>query len=121
MAQNVPFLTARFRKLLAELPHLPRALALVWQAARHWTAAWAALLVVQGLLPLATVYLSRALVNRVVAAFRSRGAWEDLRPALVLVALMAGILLLAEALRAAAGWVRTAQSELVQDHISRLV
>jgi ATP-binding cassette subfamily B protein len=40
---------------------------------------------------------------------------------LVLVAIIAAIMLLMELLRAASGWVRTAQAELFKDHISALI
>ena len=46
----------RLGKMLTALSHLPRAIALVWGATRSWTAAWATLLLIQGLLPAATVY-----------------------------------------------------------------
>ena len=42
-------------------------------------------------------------------------------PALFLVAVMAGIMLVSELLRGVAGWVRAAQAELVQDHITSLI
>jgi ATP-binding cassette subfamily B protein len=76
---------------------------------------------VQGLLPVATVYLTRLLVDRLVTAAGAGGTWDTLAPLLLLVALMAGVVLLGEALRCAAVWVRTAQSELLKDHISGLI
>ena len=117
----LPLLSSKLRKAAGQLRYLPRALVLVWTAARRWTSAWAALLAIQGLLPVATVYLTRPLVNRIVAAVRAGGTWESLRPALVVVVAMAAVTLLAELLRTAIGWVRTYQSELVQDHITGLI
>jgi ATP-binding cassette, subfamily B, bacterial len=111
----------KLRKAAAQLRYLPRTLGLVWAAARRWTTAWAALLAVQGLLPLAMVYLTRPLVDRTIAAVKSGGAWESVRPALVVVVALAAITLLSELLRTAIGWVRTQQSELVQDHINGLI
>ena len=105
-------------QVYAQLPYLPQAFTLVWAAARRWTVAWAVMLVLQGLLPVATVYLTRTLVDTLVAALDSA---SSLRPTLILVALMALIMLLQELLRSATSWVRTAQSELVQDHISHLI
>ncbi len=113
-------LPPKLSNALAQLPYLPRAFSLVWTAARRWTVAWAGLLLAQGLLPIATVYLTRAAVDSLVAALDA-GDWANLRPTLFLVALMAAILLLMEVLRSLTGWVRTAQSELVQDHISGLI
>jgi ATP-binding cassette subfamily B protein len=94
---------------------------LIWAAARRWTLAWVILLVVQGLLPVATVYLTRLLVDSLVAAMGAHGSWESLRPTLLLAGLMALVLVLAELLQGATEWIRTAQSELIQDHISALI
>lgn len=113
-------LTARLREVVAQLSYLPQTFHLVWAAARSWTLVWTVLLVVQGLLPVATVYLTRLLVNSLVAVAGTGKSW-DIWPIIVPVALMAGVLLLSELLRSAIEWVRTAQSELVQDHISGLI
>jgi ATP-binding cassette, subfamily B, bacterial len=121
LSNSRAILAPRLRKALAHLPYLPRTLALVWQAARRWTLAWTLLLVLQGLLPIATVYLTRSLVNRAVVVFRTRGDPSALRAMLIPAALMVAVLLLAEILRSASGWIRTAQAELVQDHIAALI
>ncbi|HEX6292771.1 MAG TPA: ABC transporter ATP-binding protein [Herpetosiphonaceae bacterium] len=111
--------TTRPRQLVAHLGYVPRALGLVWAAASGWTLAWCALLVVQGLLPVLTVYLTRHLVDGVVAAV---GAEPRITPAIMLVAglLIAG-LVLSEVLQSVLEWVRAAQAELTRDHISALV
>jgi ATP-binding cassette subfamily B protein len=121
MVENLRILGTKFRDALAQLPYLPRSLILVWTAARSWTLFWIVLLIVQGLLPAATVYLTRLLVNSLVAALGAGTDWARIGPAMVLIGLMAGILLLTEFLRSATSWVRTAQSELVQDYISALI
>lgn len=90
----------------------------MWQAAPGWTVIWTVLLLVQGFLPVATVYLTRPLVNGIVAAVRSGGNW---RPILLPAVLMAIVQLLAELLRGTNNWVRTAEAELVQDHITGLI
>ena len=117
----VRLIVPKLRNAAAQVRYLPRALGLVWAAARGWTAGWVGLLAVQGVLPLATVYLTRALVDGVVGAVRAGGEWGSVRPVLVLVAVMAGVVLLAEALRSASGWVRAHQSELVEDQIAGLI
>jgi ATP-binding cassette subfamily B protein len=114
-------LGAKFRKLAAQFPYLPQALRLVWTAAPRHAGLWVALLVLQGLLPIGTVYLTRSIVNALVAAVRSTDPVAAARPALLLAALMVALLLLAEGARAAAAWVRAAQADLVQDHISSLI
>src|SRR5439155_14371797 len=57
-----------FLRAKSSLPYLFRTLGLVWRAAPGWTAAWVALLVAQGFLPVAIVYLTRPLVNGITAA-----------------------------------------------------
>lgn len=109
------------RKLVRQLHNVPRALALVWAAAPRWTTFWLIMLVVQGLLPIATVYLTRALVNDLVLAIRSAGAWPTVRPVLIVAAWMGVCLLAAELLKSLAAWVRSAQSELIRDHITALI
>jgi ATP-binding cassette, subfamily B, bacterial len=111
----------KLRMARAQFPFLLRALRLVWAAAPIWTLAWASLLIVQGLLPVATVYLTRTLVNQLVASIRSGGSWEQIQPTLILAAVMLGIMALIELLQSVTEWIRTAQSELVQDHISALI
>jgi len=114
-------LTVRLGSAIAQLSYLPQTLRLVWSASRYWTLAWIVLLVIQGLLPVATVYLTRLGVNSLVAVAGTGSSWESIQPILIPVVLMAGVLLLTEFLQSAIEWSRTAQSELVQDHISALV
>ncbi len=121
MPGRLRLLSTKLRFALAQMAYLPQALALVWTAARRWTIAWAVLLLVQGLLPVATVWLTRLLVDGLVAAKDAGATWDTLAPLLLIVALMASVMLLTEILRSAAGWVRTAQSELLKDHISGLI
>jgi ATP-binding cassette subfamily B protein len=115
------FVASKLATLRRQLPYLPRALAMVWLASRHWTAAWLSLLVVQGLLPVPLVLLVRTLVDTLVPAIDAGGSWEIAKTPLLLALLIAGLLLLTELLRACTRWVSTAQAELVQDYISRLI
>jgi ATP-binding cassette, subfamily B, bacterial len=116
------YIRARLQKLAEQLQYVPRAMALVWAAARPWTAAWGVLLVLQGLLPVATVYLTRALVNALVPALRNAGlGWEAFKPAIILAALTGLVMLLASGLRSISTMVATAQAELTSDYIQQLV
>ena len=90
-------------------------------ATRNLTLAWAILLVVQGLLPAAAVYLTRPLVDSLVLAVNAGGSWESIRPVMLLAVSMGGVLLLTELVQSANSWIRTAQAELVRDHLSSLI
>ena len=69
-----------FDRLRTSLPYLSRAFSLVWAAARRWMVAWAGLLLAQGLLPVATVYLTHAVMDSLMAALEASGglrAWGN--------------------------------------------
>jgi ATP-binding cassette, subfamily B, bacterial len=114
-------LTIKLRDAVAQLSYVPRALGLVWAAAPSWTLSWGILLVFQGLLPVATVYLTRMLVDSLVVAVGAKGSWSSVRPTLVLAGLMICVTLLMEFLESIIDWIRSAQSEFIRDYISALV
>ena len=109
-------------ELRRTLTAIVRGIGLVKQAAGRWTALWILLLLVQGMLPAAQVYLLKIAVNllspsvvapSVIASFFSKG-WPvfTLIPALWIAGQVAASLMI---------WVRTIQSELVQDYIHTLI
>jgi ATP-binding cassette subfamily B protein len=93
------------------LPHLTRTLKLIARATPGWTSFWITLLLIQGFLPAAIVYLTRPIVNGIVQG----------GPILVPAALLAAALLLAEVLRGVTHWISTVQAALVQDHVTSLI
>jgi len=107
---------AKVLKARERLPYFYRGLGLVWNVARPWTIAWLVLLILQGLLPAATVYLTKLLVDSVVDAVSGR-------PARVLwfVLMLAAVMVLIEIVRASINWVRAVQGELLQDHVVGLI
>src|SRR6185503_17598568 len=74
---------------------------------------WIVLLIVQGVLPASIVYLTKLVVDGVVAA--------EVRHVLILLVILGGILLLMEVVRVGVNWVRAVQAELLQDHITSLI
>src|SRR6185295_15560730 len=116
MFSSIKILSSKLRKALAQLPYLPRALKLVWAVARPWTTAWIVLLIVQGLLPAALVYLTKLVVDGVILSLRQDSSW----PVIPLL-LLGSVLLLMEVVRNGINWVRTVQAELLQDHITSLI
>jgi ATP-binding cassette, subfamily B, bacterial len=114
-------LSAKFSRAADRFSDLPKTFRLVWEASAPWTSAWLVLLVIQGFLPVATVYLTRTVVNSLTQAMGAGVSWDSIQTLLVPAGLMAGVLVLGEVLQGLGEWIRTAQSELVQDHISGLV
>jgi ATP-binding cassette subfamily B protein len=109
-------LRAKLVHLREALKHLPAALGMVWKAAPGWTVAWLVVLVGQGVLPVATVYLTRILVDALVAGVKGRAgtSWHAVVGPGIAFAI---VLLLGEVLPTIASWVSLGQSECVQDHI----
>lgn len=112
---------AALRRALLPLSFLPRTLQLIWAAARGYTLTWAALLILQGILPVVTIYLIRIVVDGLVGAMGAGGLWERFLPVAGPTVLLGVLLLLTEILQGATDWVRHAQSEFVQDHITGLI
>ncbi len=110
-----------FQRLFNSLSYLPRTLALVWQAARLWTLGWVVLLVVQGMLPAILVWCTKALVDSFVEASRVAGGTARLRPVMVYGALVGATMVLTELCHRIGNYIRSAQSDILKDHISDLI
>ena len=120
MRSTLQYAFPRLQRLWSQLGNLPRTLKLVWEAAPRWTSAWIAGLFVQGLLPVLLVYLTRQFVDVLVAAVRNP-TWSTSRPAMTIGLALAAVMLASHFLEAIINWIRTAQAELVQDHITNSI
>jgi ATP-binding cassette subfamily B protein len=108
------------KRALDLAPYLPRALLLASQASPSTSALWIGLLLVQGMLPLAVVYLTRGVVDHLVAALQG-GDPALLRQTFLLALAYAAVALCLELAGACARWVRTAQAERIKDHVASLI
>jgi ATP-binding cassette subfamily B protein len=111
----------RLRESLAQLKYFPQTLNLIWAANRKLTIIWGILLIIQGLLPAGTVWLTRLLVDGLAAAIGTGVSVENMRPVAYLAFLMGGIIALTSMLQGVMTWVRTAQSERTADYLSELI
>lgn len=102
-------------------PFMVRAVKLVWKAAPGWTVIWLLLLVIQGLLPVATVYLTKYLVDSLVAVIDGGLSSAAVRPAVMSVLGMLLIQLIATILGSFTNTVLTTQSELISDYMRNMV
>ncbi len=107
----------------SQAPYIPRTVRLVRQATGMWMAVWLALLIVQGALPVAVVYATRQVVDSLVGVVKNSApvsgvkTYEFLIPLVIL-----GVLLVGEQIvRSAGQWVRTSQSERIQDYMTGLI
>ncbi len=111
----------RLQYLRTQIQYLPWAIRLVWRAARGWTLIWACLLLVQSVLPVTTVYLTRSVVDHLVPRLGRVSSLSEMTPALMFVAFLAGVMVLTQMINSLSSWVRTCQANRVQNHMSGLV
>src|ERR1700733_11382092 len=121
MTEPIRYLLRRAKKRFPQVSSLPRLFSLVWVSTRGWTIGWALLLFLSGLLPAATIWLTRTLVNEMVAAVRARGSWVNVRPLLLTAVLFATLTVSTEIVLGLLEWIRTILTELIQDHVSALI
>ena len=109
------------RNVLIRLSYFPQTIRLVWAATRGWTIWWLAVLSLLGLLPATLVYLSRHLVDSLVAAINAGATLPTITPVVYTVAAVFGVMLLTELLQSISEWIRATQAELVQDKLYTLI
>ena len=113
------------RDTLSRSLHIGRALRLVWAAAPGWTLLNLVLLVFQGLLPLAALFLLREIIEAVERAVPEYAATADLsssfQEVLVWLVLAAGLAVLTALLRSLSEVTSQTQSMLVTDHVSDIL
>ena len=111
----------KLRRALNQLVYIRPTLELVWVSAPRATVGWGILLVIQGLLPGATVYLTKLLVDSLVLVTTLGLNDGRLNSVLYPGLMMVGVLLLSEVAKTGLTILRTVQSEYVADHIQALV
>jgi ATP-binding cassette subfamily B protein len=109
------------RPRLSDALHLAEAVRLVWRAAPGWTALNAALAVLQGIVPLLTVYLMKLIVDTVTEGVTQADHAAAFRDAAVLIAVAAAVGLAAALLRSLAALTSEALAQTVTDHVGDLI
>lgn len=105
----------KFNKLKAQLPYIPKTLALIWQASRWWSVAWAALLLLSGVLPVAIVYMVKPIIDNVsILAGKGTNEIDALIMPIVLLGVVVFLLPISSSLL---DLVRSIQAEKIQDSI----
>ena len=108
-----------FKDKLQRILLLRRAVSLVWKSAPGWTAAGIVLMPVQALIPLASLYLTKLMVDAVTLSLQTPG--HNFNHALWLIAALGGVTLtgsICSSLSAVAG---EAQGLSVTDHLLSLI
>lgn len=97
---------------------LDRALRFVWENAKGWTIVNGVLLVVQGVLPLLSLYLMKLTVDGVTTGLAASDKWTAFRQVAFFIGLMGAVTLFAVLARSIASLVSETQSQVITDHMN---
>ena len=110
-------LKSKIRQTLRLLP----ALRLVWRSSPRWTVARVVLLVVQGLLPLASLYLTKLIIDKVAASPTITDKGASFRQVAFFLSLFIAVTLISTLCTSLADLVNTAQSQRVTDYMQGII
>lgn len=99
---------------------IDRAIGFVWQAAARWTIAGTGLLIIQGAIPLVTLYVFKIIVDRLTEPSGLAAAGGNFGNLLIPLAAALGLAVLGSLCAALLSHVNTIQTYLVADHMQRL-
>lgn len=97
------------------------ALRLVWESSPHWTLARVTLLVVQGLLPLGSIYLAKLIVDQVTVSLSNNNPGLAFQNILPLLLVAAGLMLVTNLCLSLSEFVNTLQAQRVTDYMGSLL
>ncbi|MDJ0736674.1 MAG: ABC transporter ATP-binding protein [Nostocaceae cyanobacterium] len=107
-------------KIQQTLRLLP-ALRLVWQSSPPWTIARIALLFIQGILPVVSIYLTKLIVDRVAANLTNVDKVATFRNVIVLIVLAGAVTLVTTLCNSLTELVNTAHSQRVTDYMQGII
>lgn len=97
---------------------IDRAFLLVWKASRKWTALSILLTVIEGIIPLLTLYIMKLIVDTIADAVQSGDTAESFGRAMYLIVAATIVAIIHAAIRLIAGYVSEAQAAVVTDYVS---
>jgi ATP-binding cassette, subfamily B, bacterial len=109
------------RTQVTQALHLLPAFRLVWQSSPRWTIARAFTLVLQGLLPLVSLFLLKLIIDQISASAAVADKSAAFHQALLLLLLLGVVLLVSSAVATLSELVSTAQTQRVTDFMQHLL
>ncbi len=98
-----------------------RAFSIVWKASRTWTIFGACLTLIQGVLPLLTLYLLKLIIDTITLAIQSGDTEGSFSRVTYFVIAAADVAIIQSACRHAGEYVTETQSAVVTDYVTRMV
>jgi ATP-binding cassette, subfamily B, bacterial len=96
-------------------------LRLVWQSAPGWTTANFGLILIQGLLPLVSLYLMKLIVDAVTAGLVGPDKSAAIQRVIWLIAIAAAMALFTAGCRSLTEIVKEAQTQVITDHVADII
>ncbi len=103
------------------LAPLMRGISLIWKSSPGWSLTQGVVLVVQGLLPLLSLYLLKLIFDAVEAAFRDSANGVGFRRVVILIAIAAGVAIVSSVMRALGALVRELQALTLTDTVHEVL
>jgi len=110
-----------FKTKIKNAMRVDRAFSIVWNASRKWTIFGASITIIQGVLPLLTLYLLKLIIDTVTITIQTGDASESFNRVAYLIAGAALVAILQSACRHAGEYVAETQSAVVTDYITSLL
>jgi ATP-binding cassette subfamily B protein len=112
---------ATFKSKIKNALRIDRAFLLVWKASRKWTFLSICLTVIEGVIPLLTLYIMKLIVDTIADAVQTGDASGSLRHVVYLILAATVVAVLQSAIRLVSGYVAEAQGAVVTDYVTRMV
>lgn len=109
-----PSITAKIKNAL----RIDRAFLLVWKASRRWTVLSMSLTVIQGFIPLLTLYMMKLIIDTIAYAVQTGDDSASLTKLMQLIAITAVITMAQAGIRLMGSYVSEAQGAVVTDYVS---
>lgn len=100
---------------------IDKALRFVWDAAPQWTVLSTFLLIVQSVIPLATLYIFKFVVDHLTKDYEHSSVGIDFQYLATLIAVALGLAVIGSLCNALMGYANEMQTHLVADYMQRLV
>lgn len=109
------------RDIVGTVRYIPRTLGLVWSVSPFGTTALCLLTLIQGVIPAASAWVGKLIVDSVLAAVRSGDSGDHIPRVLGFVALELGITVLQHLLRSLGGLLQQLQGLKLTDYVTGIV
>ncbi|NEP17337.1 MAG: ABC transporter ATP-binding protein, partial [Leptolyngbya sp. SIO4C1] len=101
--------------------NVKRTIKLLWDSGSQWTIANGVLLVIQGLIPVVSLYLMKLIIDQVTASLDSGGETADFGPIFWLIGLAVAVAILGVLLKLISKIVNDALAQLMSDHVYEIL